>query len=281
MSDTRLPLFFSPCPNDTFMLDAMAHHKIDTEGLSFATRLADVEALNHAAFCEEAAITKLSYHAYAHVADKYVISPSGGAFGHDAGPLLVARRAMSADELAGATIAIPGRYTTAAMLLKIAFPQVVRLREYLFSDIEEATASGAVDAGLLIHEGRFTYGDKGLRLIADLGERWAQRTRQAVPLGCIAISRKLDEAVQQAVVRVVRRSIAFALSRPQESATFVRRHAQAMNPRVADRHIALYVSDYSVHLGAGGRRAVATFFAEALRAGAIPALPQNIFVDGL
>jgi 1,4-dihydroxy-6-naphthoate synthase len=259
------------------MFDAMVHHKIDTEGLSFAPRLADVEALNHAAFREEAAITKVSYHAYAYVADKYTICPSGNTLGDDAGPLLVGRRSMTPDELAGATVAIPGRYTTAALLLKMAFPQVVRLREYLFSDIEEAVLSGAADAGLLIHEGRFTYGDKGLHLLADLGQHWGQRTRRAVPLGCIAVSRKLDEALQQTIVRVLRRSIAFALQHPQESAAFVKRHAQEMEPPICYRHIALYVSDCSVHLGDGGRRAIETFFAEALRAGAIPPLPKNIF----
>jgi 1,4-dihydroxy-6-naphthoate synthase len=278
MSDIRLPFFFSPCPNDTYMFDAMVHHKIDTEGLLFAPRLADIEALNHAAFREEAAITKLSYHAYAHVADRYKILPSGSALGHGNGPLLVSRRFDGAVEPADAAIAIPGRYTTAALLLKIAFPQVARLHEYLFSDIEKAVLCGRVDAGVLIHEGRFTYVAKGLHLIADLGRQWEQRTQQAIPLGCIAVSRRLDEALQQRVARVVRRSIDFAFRYPQESAAFVKQHAQELNPSITAQHIALYVTGYSLDLGDDGRRAVAIFFEEALRAGAITKAPEEIFL---
>ncbi|MDR1681154.1 MAG: 1,4-dihydroxy-6-naphthoate synthase [Prevotellaceae bacterium] len=264
-----LSFFFSPCPNDTFMFDAMVHHKIDTEGLSFAPRIADVEALNHAAFREEAAITKLSYHAFAHVADRYKILPSGSAIGHGNGPLLVARDARGGAALSKATVAIPGRYTTAALLLKIAFPEVACVREYLFSDIEAAVLRGEVDAGVLIHEGRFTYADRGLFLVADLGSLWEARTHEAIPLGCIAVARSLDEAQQRTIARVVRRSIAFALRHPEQSADFVRRHAQEMDPAVIAKHIALYVTDYSLDLGERGRRAVATFFSEAFRAGAI------------
>jgi 1,4-dihydroxy-6-naphthoate synthase len=273
-----LSFFFSPCPNDTFMFDAMAHGKIDTEGLRFATRLSDVEALNHAAFNEEAAITKLSYHAFAHVADKYKLLPSGSALGYGNGPLLVSKRKIYPDELSGVAIAIPGRYTTAALLLKIAFPQSLHFREYVFSDIEEAVLSNETDAGTLIHEGRFTYASKGLRLIADLGQLWEQRTQQAIPLGCIAVSRKLDEATQHKLARVIQRSIAFAFRHPDESADFVKQHAQEMDGAVTAQHIALYVNDYSLNLGDKGRRAVETFFAEAEKAGAIKKMPHDIFI---
>ncbi|MDR3132556.1 MAG: 1,4-dihydroxy-6-naphthoate synthase [Prevotellaceae bacterium] len=273
-----LSLSFSPCPNDTFMFDAMVHQKIDTEGLSFAVRMADIEALNHAAFDEAAAITKLSYHAAALVADKYKILPAGSALGYGNGPLLVSKEAIAPEQLADLPVAIPGKYTTAALLLKIAFPQVNRLEEMIFSDIETAVASGRAAAGTLIHEGRFTYADKGLRLIADLGQCWEQRTAQPVPLGCIAVSRKLDDATQQKIARVVRRSVEFALARPQESATFVAQHAQEMNPRVTAQHIRLYVTDFSVDLGDRGRAAVTQFFAEALKAGAINRLPEEVFV---
>jgi 1,4-dihydroxy-6-naphthoate synthase len=271
--------FFSPCPNDTFMFDAMVHHKIDTEGLSFAIRLADIEALNHAAFNEEAGITKLSYHAAARVADKYKIIAAGSALGYGNGPLLVGREEMLPDRQAAVSVAIPGKYTTAALLLKIAFPQVSRLCEYVFSDIEKAVLSGKAAAGVLIHEGRFTYAAKGLRLIADLGRLWEQRTAQPVPLGCIAVSRKLDGATQQKIARVVRRSVAFALEYPQESAAFVAQHAQEMDPRVTEQHIRLYVTDFSLDLGDRGRAAVMRFFAEALDAGAIDKLPDDLFVN--
>ena len=274
----RLPLFFSPCPNDTFMLDAMVHQKIDTEGLEFETHLADVEALNHLAFDETAAITKLSFHAYAYVADKYKILSSGSALGYGNGPLLVSKRKIYPDELADAKIAIPGKYTTAALLLKIAFPQAKNFFEYLFSDIEEAVLSDEMDAGALIHEGRFTYEKKGLKLIADLGKLWEERTAQAIPLGCIAVSRKLDDATQQKIARVLRRSIEFAFQNPQESANFVKRHAQEMDAQVTAQHIQLYVTNYSIDLGNEGRKAVEIFFEEALKAGAIKDLPKDIFV---
>jgi 1,4-dihydroxy-6-naphthoate synthase len=270
---------FSPCPNDTFMFDAMVHHKIDTEGLSFTVRLADIEALNHAAFNEEAAITKLSYHAAALVADKYKILPAGSALGYGNGPLLVSKEDLSPEELAGAAVAIPGKYTTAALLLKMAFPQVSCLHEIVFSDIEAAVLSGKVAAGVLIHEGRFTYAAKGLRLIADLGQCWEQRTAQPVPLGCIAVSRKLDAAVQQKIARVVRRSVEFALNCPQESAAFVAQHAQEIDPRITEQHIRLYVTDFAIDLGGRGRTAVAQFFAEALKAGAVDKLPEDPFVQ--
>ena len=274
----RFPLFFSPCPNDTFMFDAMVHQKIDTEGLEFETHLADVEALNHLAFDETAAITKLSFHAYAYVADKYKILSSGSALGYGNGPLLVSKRKIYPDELADAKIAIPGKYTTAALLLKIAFPQAKNFSEYLFSDIEDAVLSNEMDAGALIHEGRFTYEKKGLKLIADLGKLWEERTAQAIPLGCIAVSRKLDDATQQKIARVLRRSIEFAFQNPQESANFVKRHAQEMDAQVTAQHIQLYVTNYSIDLGNEGRKAVEIFFEEALKAGAIKDLPKDIFV---
>lgn len=261
------------------MFDAMVHQKIDTEGLSFAVRLADIEALNHAAFNEEAAITKLSYHAAALVADRYKILPSGSALGYGNGPLLVSRDAISPDTLADVPVAIPGKYTTAALLLKMAFPQVNHLHEIVFSDIETAVLSGKMAAGTLIHEGRFTYAAKGLRLIADLGQCWEQRTAQPVPLGCIAVSRKLDDATQQKIARVVRRSVEFARNHPQESAAFVAQHAQEMNTRITGQHIQLYVTDFSVDLGGRGRTAVAQFFAEALKAGVIDKLPEDLFVS--
>ncbi|MDR3350758.1 MAG: 1,4-dihydroxy-6-naphthoate synthase [Prevotellaceae bacterium] len=269
---------FSPCPNDTFMFDAMVHRKIDTEGLSFTVRLADVEALNHAAFKETADITKLSYHAAALVANKYKILPAGSALGYGNGPLLVSREPITLHQLADAPVAIPGKYTTAALLLKIIFPQVRRLQEMLFSDIEAAVLSGKAAAGVLIHEGRFTWAAKGLRLIADLGQCWEQRTAQPVPLGCIAVSRKLDGDTRQKLARVVRRSVEFALAHPHESAAFVARHAQEMDPHITARHIQLYVTDFSVDLGGSGRTAIHRFFAEARKAGAIGKLPEDLFV---
>jgi 1,4-dihydroxy-6-naphthoate synthase len=256
-----LTLSFSPCPNDTFMFDAMVHHRIDTEGLEFNVQLADVEALNHAAMQAKADITKLSYHAYAYVRDKYNMLSSGSALGFGNGPLLVSKRELHPEELKNARIAVAGRYTTSVALLKATCPEVSNLREYLFSDIEDAVLQGEADAGVLIHEGRFTYAQKGLRLIADLGKLWEDSTGQAIPLGGIAVKRELLEEVQKKVERVLRRSIEYAFAHPEESHDFVCAHAQEMNEEVMRQHIALYVNRFSIDLGEKGWKAV-NFFLE-------------------
>jgi len=186
----KLTLGFSPCPNDTFIFDAMVHGRIDTEGLEFDYFLADVEELNRKAFASEVDITKMSYHAYAYVADNYLILDSGSALGHKNGPLLISKRILQPSELAGARIAIPGKYTTANLLLSIAWPEALNKTEYLFSDIENALLNEEVDAGLIIHETRFTYYKKGLHKIADMGEYWEKLSGMPIPLGAIVIKGK-------------------------------------------------------------------------------------------
>ena len=259
MQHNHLTLAFSPCPNDTFMFDAMVHHRIDAEGLEFDVHLADVEALNHAAMRGVYDITKLSYHAYAYVKAQYAMLPAGSALGFGNGPLLVSARALRDDELATARIAVAGRYTTSVALLKAAFPQVTDLRETVFSNIEQMVLRGDADVGVLIHEGRFTYAQKGLRLIADLGARWEEKTKQPVPLGGIAIQRVCPEELQQTVTRVLRRSIEYAFAHPDASAAFVREHAQEMDEQVVKQHIALYVNRFSLDLGQDGWKAVHYF----------------------
>ena len=178
----KLTLGYSTCPNDTFIFDAMVHHKIDTEGLEFSPFLGDVEELNKKAFTQELDITKLSYHAYAFLSEFYMILDSGSALGKGNGPLLLSKKKLYPDKLKEVKIAIPGKYTTANLLFGIAFPEAVSKKEYLFSDIEEAILSGEVDAGLAIHENRFTYKTKGLRKIMDLGEFWEDLTDLPIPL---------------------------------------------------------------------------------------------------
>ena len=158
----KLTLGFSPCPNDTFLFDALVHHKIDTEGLEFDLVMEDVEALNQAAFKGQLAITKLSYHAYAYLLDQYVLLDAGSALGNNCGPLLIAKTKMDQEAIDQSLIAIPGQYTTANFLLSLAFPGAQNKREMLFSDIEPALIAEEVEAGLIIHENRFTYQDKGL-----------------------------------------------------------------------------------------------------------------------
>ncbi len=274
-------LGFTPCPNDCFMFDAIVHQRIDLEGLTFEVHLADVEALNREAFAGTAGLSKLSYHAAAHVADRYAVLESGSALGRNCGPLLISKRPITQEEVAngGLKIAIPGRHTTANLLLRLAFPTARRTTELVFSEIEGALQRGDVDAGVIIHENRFTYEGKGLRKILDLGEFWEGETGSPIPLGAIVVNRSLPEAVQQAVNRVIRRSVEYAFAHPDASRAYVRSHAQEMDEDVMRRHIALYVNEFSIDIGDGGRRAVQRLFDRAAAAGAIAAAPSNIFIE--
>ncbi|HMD35153.1 MAG TPA: 1,4-dihydroxy-6-naphthoate synthase [Vicinamibacterales bacterium] len=276
-----LTLGFSPCPNDCFMFDAIVNRRIDLEGLEFSLRIADVEALNKAAFAGETDVTKLSYHAYAYCLRDYVLLDAGSALGRDCGPLLISKRPIGPDDVAGGAlrIAIPGRYTTANFLLGLAFPAARGTTEVLFSEIEPALLSDRFDAGVIIHESRFTFEEKGLRKILDLGEFWERETGAPIPLGGIVASRALPDAVKWTVNRVIRRSVEYAFAHREASLPFVREHAQEMNDDVMYRHIDLYVNRFSIDLGDEGRRAVRTLFDRAVAAGVIPAPRQPLFLD--
>src|SRR5258706_12357868 len=276
----RLTLAFSPCPNDCFMFDAVVNRRIDLEGLEFDVRLADVEALNKAAFAGEVDVTKLSYHAYAYCAREYVLLDAGSALARNCGPLLISKRQISGDEVAagGLRIAIPGKYTTANFLLGLAFPGARDRTELLFSDIEAAVLDGRFDAGLIIHENRFTYAAKGLKKIVDLGEFWEGETGAPIPLGGIVVNRSLPGEVQRAVNRVLRRSVEYAFAHRAASLPFVREHAQEMSEDVMYRHIDLYVNEYSVDLGVEGKRAVDLLFARPAATAIIPDVNQPLFI---
>jgi 1,4-dihydroxy-6-naphthoate synthase len=275
-----LSLAFSPCPNDCFIFDAIVHHRIDLEGLEFSVTLADVEALNRSAFAGHADITKLSFHAYAYCADNYVLLDAGSALGRNCGPLLISKRPVSTDEVASGSlrIAIPGRFTTANLLLGLAFPKATGKTELLFSDIEASVADGRLDAGLIIHENRFTYEQKGLRKIIDLGEFWEAETGAPIPLGGIVVRRDLPDAVKQSVNRVLRASVEYALAYPEASRPYVRAHAQEMSEEVMYKHIDLYVNQYSVDLGPQGRRAVEVLFERGRTTGTVPAVTSPLFL---
>jgi 1,4-dihydroxy-6-naphthoate synthase len=274
----KLSLGFSPCPNDTFIFDALVHQKIDTEGLTFEVVMEDVEALNQAAFRQELDITKLSYHAYAYLRNAYALLDAGSALGNNCGPLLIARQPMSDAEVRQATVAIPGKYTTANFLLGLAYPEIKEKKELLFSEIEDAVLSGRVDAGLIIHENRFTYQDKGLVKIVDLGEFWESTTGMPIPLGGIVIKRSLPAEIQQKVNRVLARSVAFAQENPGQTLDFVRPYAQEMSERVMMAHIGLYVNDYTRDLGVKGRAAVQHLFDTAHQRGIIPESNTPLFI---
>jgi 1,4-dihydroxy-6-naphthoate synthase len=277
-----LTLGFSPCPNDCFMFDAIVQQRIDLEGLEFSIVMDDVEALNRRAFARAIDATKLSYHAFAYCATDYALLDAGSALGRGCGPLLVSARAIAPDQVAAGAlrIAIPGKYTTANVLLELAYPQARDKTALVFSEIEDAVLDGRFDAGLIIHENRFTYEAKGLRKIVDLGEFWERTTGAPIPLGGIVVRRSLAAEVQQTINRVMRRSVEYAFAHPGDSQPFVREHAQTMSDEVMRQHIALYVNDYSIDLGADGRRAVDLLFARAAAGGVVPAPPRSLYVAG-
>ncbi len=255
-----IEIAFSPCPNDCFIFDALIHKRIDTRGYEFVPVLADVETLNQAALQKKYPVTKLSYHAFAYCCNDYIMLDSGSALGYNCGPLLISNRAISQEEVAAGnlTIAIPGKYTTANFLLGIAFPEVKNKVQMVFSEIEDAVLSGKVDAGLIIHENRFTYEAKGLKKIIDLGEFWETKTGCAIPLGGIAMLRELNTTTE--VSGLIAESVRYAFANPEASMPYVRAHAQEMSEEVMKKHIALYVNKASVSLGTDGRTAIETLF---------------------
>lgn len=277
--DMKLTLGFSPCPNDTFIFEAMLHGKVDTEGLEFDAVMEDVEALNRRAAAGEIAVTKLSYHAFAYLCDRYALLDAGSALGNNCGPLLIAKAPMNDAGIDNARIAIPGEMTTANFLLSLAFPNARNKQEMLFSEIEDAVLAGEADAGLIIHENRFTYAQKGLVKLLDLGEYWEKTTGLPIPLGGIALRRDLPAATQQKVNRVMRRSVEYAFAHPEDVMPFVRRHAQAMDEAVMKAHIDLYVTKYTVDLGEKGRAAVQQMYRIAVEKRLIPAFKEKIFLN--
>ena len=276
-----LSLGFSPCPNDCFMFDAIVNERIDLDGLSFTPHLADVEALNRETFAGTADVTKLSYHAYAYCRGNYELLDAGSALGRNCGPLLISARPITPDEVRSGRlrIAIPGVYTTANFLLGLAFPEAVDRTALVFSEIEASLLDGRFDAGVIIHENRFTYEAKGLHKIVDLGEFWEQETGAPIPLGAIAVRRSLPEDVKQRVNRLVRQSVEFAFAHRDASLPYVRAHAQEMSEEVMYKHIDLYVNHYSVELGPDGRRAVALLFEKAAALGLVPSSSEPLFLE--
>ncbi|MDB5129204.1 1,4-dihydroxy-6-naphthoate synthase, partial [Mucilaginibacter sp.] len=230
-------------------------------------------------------ITKLSYHAFAYAADKYILLDAGSALGFGVGPLLICKG--DAENLKGQLetgspnlkIGIPGKYTTANFLLSLAFPDAINKQELVFSDIENAVLHSRVDVGLIIHENRFTYQDKGLHKIIDLGDYWEKRTGCAIPLGGIVANRNLPLDVQHKINRVIKRSVEFAFANPKSGLEYIRSHAQEMSEEVMYKHIELYVNKFSVDLGVEGKKAVKLLFNTALEKGIIPQISENLFLN--
>lgn len=272
----KLTLGFSPCPNDTFIFDAMVNSKINTRGLVFDYVLEDVETLNKWAFEEKLDITKLSYSSYLHLADKYALLNSGSALGKGVGPLLIARFPMVLSDLENLRVAIPGENTTANLLLSLALPAVKNKVVYVFNEIEDAVLSGEVDAGLIIHENRFTYQAKGLSKLIDLGDWWEQNVQAAIPLGGIVARRSFDDKLLAKIDKVIKESVLYSWKYYPQLSDFITCHAQEMDEQVMRQHIELYVNEYTTDLGTTGIKAVETMFAKAQETGIITNLPATI-----
>lgn len=275
----KLTLGFSPCPNDTFIFDAMVNGKIDTKGLTFEYVLEDVETLNRWAEEGKLDITKLSYNTFIHIANKYALLHSGSALGKGVGPLLIAKQPMDLAQIENLRIAIPGVMTTANLLLSLAFPKAKNKEEVIFSEIEAAVLDGRYDAGLIIHESRFTYQQKGLSKLIDLGDWWENTMNAAIPLGGIVARRSFDKELNATIDSVIKESLAYSWKHYPELSPFVKAHAQEMEEDVMRKHIDLYVNDYTTDLGEEGRKAVMTLFEQAKKSGLIKEteLPASIF----
>ncbi len=273
----KVTLGFSTCPNDTFIFDALVHQKIDLEGLDFDVVLADVEELNRRAFASSIDITKISYFAYAFFAGQFQILDAGSALGYKNGPLLISKYPRTMEEIPGLQIAIPGIYTTANLLFSVRFPEAKKKKQVLFSEIENAILNEEVDAGVIIHENRFTYQPKGLKRIIDLGEDWEKNTGQPIPLGGIAVNRNLPAEVREKAGRVIRRSVEFALNNPDDSYPYVKKYARELDDEVIKKHIGLYVNNFTLSLGKKGHEAIHTLYRIATEKGIIAKLPRDIF----
>jgi len=256
----QLTLGFSPCPNDTFIFDALVNNKIDTEGIKVEPVLEDVQTLNEWALQGRLDVTKISYGVLPLLLDKYIVLNAGGALGKGVGPLLITKQAgANTQHVNDMTIAIPGEHTTAHMLFSLAYPQATKKKFMVFSAIEDAVLNGEVDAGVIIHENRFTYQQKGLHKLVDLGEYWEQQTGNPIPLGGIVMKKTFDNALQQKVDVLIKRSLEYSFKNYPLITEYVKQHSQEMSESVMRQHIDLYVNNYSLQLGPDGKAAVNTF----------------------
>lgn len=277
----KITLGFSPCPNDCFIFDAIVNKKIDTAGIDFEVVMQDVETLNRLASNGTLQITKLSYHAFAHFVQHYQLLNAGSALGFGCGPLVISKKDVSLREMeeGDLRIAIPGRLTTANFLFSLRFPGAMKKESMVFSKIEESVLKGDADAGVIIHENRFTFEKKGLKKVIDLGEWWEKDTGCPIPLGGIAGSRKIPREWLLKIDNLIRTSIRHAFADPAGAMPFVRKHAAEMDEEVMKQHIALYVNDHSIDLGHDGRKAIETLFRKAKETGVIREIPAGYLLS--
>lgn len=273
MSDqSPLSLGFSPCPNDTYIFNALVHGLVTPHQAKFLPPLLeDVETLNDWAVQGRLQVTKLSFHALGHVLDRYALLHAGAALGWGCGPLLITARRKPLTDLCRWRIAIPGRLTTAALLLRLYAPACCDLVVLRFDQIMEAVVRGEVDGGVIIHESRFTYQQLGLHCVQDLGQWWESTTGLPIPLGCIAAQRILPQALRQDINEAIAASIRWADAHPAKTLPYIRAHSQEMATEVVNSHIGLYVNDYSKDLGEVGLHAVRELLRRGAAIGLFPA----------
>jgi 1,4-dihydroxy-6-naphthoate synthase len=269
----------SPDPDDAFMFYALAHHKLDTGDLDFRHELQDIETLNRRALRGELDVTAVSIHAYAHLLDKYALLPSGCSMGDRYGPMVVARKPLTVEQLRTVRIAVPGTLTTAFLTLRLLLPGDFRFDVVPFDQILAAVADGRFDAGLIIHEGQLTFQNQGLHLVVDLGVWWQAHTGLPLPLGGNAVRRDLGEETIRRLSRLLKESIRYGLDHREEALAYALAYARDMDRGLADRFVGMYVNDWTLDYGPRGREAVRRLLEEGHRAGFIPSPAEVEFVE--
>lgn len=255
----KISLGFSPCPNDTFMFAAMVNHWIPTDGLEFSVHMEDIETLNEWAENEKLDVTKMSFHKSLFLQDKYQLLQSGAALGYKCGPMIIARQPLTREEILEGPIGLPGQWTTAHLLFKHFYPEAKQKSFHRFNVLEELVVEGKLKAAVIIHENRFTYANKGLVKVEDLGDSWEKETRLPIPLGGIFASHRLENSLVTKLEELIRGSIHFARHNIPEVMNYVREYSQEMEDWVMQSHFDLYVNDFSVDLGSKGTEAIEFF----------------------
>jgi 1,4-dihydroxy-6-naphthoate synthase len=273
----------SPDPDDAFMFYALANNRLDTGEYEFAHELVDIETLNRRAFQAELELTAVSIHAYAYLHDKYVLCTCGASMGDGYGPMVVARDAINAAHLRDCRIAVPGKLTSAYLALRLCIGSDFESVEVPFDQIIPAVVTGEfrgqkIDAGLIIHEGQLTYGEHRLRLIADLGRWWKDRTGLPLPLGANALRKNLGPETIREVQRLLKASIEYGLAHREEALRYALRYGRDLNDQQADQFVGMYVNDWTLDFGPRGRQAVSLFLEEGYKAGVLPELVDPEFV---
>ena len=275
----KLTLGFSPCPNDTFIFDALVNKKINTDGFEFDIFLEDVQTLNQWALQQKLDVTKISYGVFPLVTNNYNLLDSGGALGKGVGPLLISKKQIPFSEIKNFTIAIPGKNTTAHLLFSLAFPEALKKEFMIFSSVEDSVLNGNVDCGVIIHENRFTYQKKGLLKIMDLGEYWEEKTGCPIPLGGIVMNKSYNTEIQKKINALIKQSVEFAFSNYPLLTDFVKTNSQEMDEHVMRQHIDLYVNNYSISLGKNGKQAVETLIKTYSAINELQSSAEIIFID--